>query len=255
LAPICFIVLPTAFWILRANSSSAAKFGRLLSLGLPLALGGIALGWYNWARFGSVTETGFMYALAGVDFQKHSTELFSLSYAIQNLYNYLLNPPGFVSTFPFLSMIKGAKNLILPFSTSPNFYYAQPITGLFYVFPFAVFAVVPLILAVSNGIKDSQVRGLVERSRYRLLVWLIFSLSSSFLIAFLLLLFFFWTGMRYSGDFLPLLTTLSALGFWQGYLSQSHKPVTKNLYIVFGITLASVSIVISTLLAISTVYG
>ena len=255
LAPICFMTLPTALWILRSNIGSAAKFGRLLSLGLPLTLGGIALGWYNWARFGSVTETGFMYALAGVDLQKHSTELFSLSPIIQNLYNYLLNPPGFVSTFPFLSMIKGAKNLILPFSTGPDFYYAQPITGLFYVFPFAVFAVVPLILVVSNRIKEVQVRGLIERSRYGLLVWLIFSLSSSLLIVFLLLMFFFWAGMRYSGDFVPLLTTLSALGFWQGYLSQSHKPVTKKIYVIVGIALASVSIVTSVLLAISTVYG
>jgi hypothetical protein len=76
-------------------------------------------------------------------------------------------------------------------------------------------------------------------------------LSSSFLIAFLVLMVFFWTGTRYLGDFIPALTVLSVLGFWQGYQFRGHKPLTKNMYILSGVVLAIVSILMSTLLAIS----
>jgi hypothetical protein len=68
-------------------------------------------------------------------------------------------------------------------------------------------------------------------------------------------MFFFWAGMRYLGDFLPLLTILSAIGFWQGYRLAAHKSLINTLYILAGIILASISIIMGTLLAISTVYG
>ena len=252
LAPICLMIILTALWLIRTNVGFVAKTAKFISLGLLLALGGAALGWYNWARFGSITETGFSYALAGVDLQEHYTELFSESYVIQNLYNYLLNQPSFTSTFPFVSMLKGSKNLILPYYTAPNFYYAEPITGLLYIFPFAVFAVVPLITLLSNLFKGNSAENLLEANNHKLLAWITLNLSGSFFIAFLLLMAFFWAGMRYLGDFVPVMTVLSALGFWQGYRFPA-KPLAKNLYIFSGIILASVSILISTLLAISTI--
>jgi hypothetical protein len=254
-APICFMIILTAFWIVRTNVSSSSKFVKFISLGLPLALGAIGLGWYNWARFGSIAETGFSYALAGVDLQEHYTELFSRSYMTQNLYNYLLNPPSFMSIFPFVSMLKGSKNLILPFYTGPKFYYAQPMTGLLYIFPFAVFAVIPLIVLLSNLFKGNSAEKSGEDNDHRILAWIAFDLSGSFLIAFSLLMIFFWAGMRYMGDFLPVLSVLSLLGFWQGYRSTTNKTLTKNLYTLSGVILAGVSIFMSILLAISTVQG
>jgi hypothetical protein len=254
-APIGFMIILTAFWIIRRDADSTVKMIKFISLGLPLALGAIGLSWYNWARFGSITETGFSYALAGVDLQEHSTELFSGSYMIQNLYNYVINPPRFMSMFPFVSMLKGSKNLILPFYTSPKFYYAQPMTGLLFVFPFAVFAVVPLKILLLNLFKRNLAENLVEANNSRLLTWITLNLSGSFLIVFSLLTTFFWAGMRYMDDFLPGLVILSVLGFWQGYQVLAHKCLTKNLYILSGIILASASIFMSTLLAISTTQG
>ena len=155
--------------------------------------------------------------------------------------------------FPFLSMIQRSKNIVLPFYTSPKFYYAEAMTGLLFLFPFAVFAIVPLIGLLSDLFKGNSGTYSLEGSGYRLITWISLSLSGSFSIAFLFILFFFWAGMRYLGDFLPLLTILSAIGFWQGYRFPAHRPLTKKLYIISGIILASVSIVISTLLAISTI--
>lgn len=254
-APIFFMSMMTAFWIIKTNNGFVAKTINFISLGMPLALGGAGLGWYNWARFGSITETGFSYALAGVNLQKHSTELFSGLNIIQNLYNYFFSAPGFISMFPFVSMIQRSKNIVLPFYTSPKFYYAEPMTGLLFLFPFAVFALVPLIGLLSDLFKGNSETYSVEGSGYRLMTWISLSLSGSFFIAFLIILFFFWAGMRYLGDVLPLLTILSVLGFWQGYRFPAHKPLAKKLYIIFGIILASVSIFISTLLAISTIQG
>jgi hypothetical protein len=224
-------------------------------LSLPLALIFAGLGWYNWARFDSITETGFSYALAGVDIQKHYTELFSQSYVIQNLYNYLLNPPGLMSKFPFVSMLDGSESPIFPFYTVPEFYYAQPMTGLLYRFPFAVFAIIPLISLLPKLFKGKPAEILLGGNDHSLSGWITLNLSGAFFIAFCLLMVFFWAGMRYLGDFIPPLIVLSALGFWQGYQLLDHKPLVKTFYILSGFILACFSILISTLLAASTNAG
>lgn len=247
LVPISFMVTLTMYWILRTPTAFVTKIVKFICLTLPLAVGGTLLAWYNWARFGSLSETGFLYALAGVDIQKHATELFSSSNIIQNLYNYLLNPPHLMSEFPFVSMLKGNKGL------GPTFYYAEPMTGLLHTFPFAVFAFVPLVLYFFNGSKANQSANSEEESVVGPLHWITLSLTGSFLASFLLLMIFFWAGMRYAADFLPALTMLSAMGFWQGYQALRQKFPAKKVYSIAGIILAGISIVMSTLLALSTI--
>jgi len=251
-APILAMGVLTVYWLIRSDASFAAKAANLLSLGLPLALGGAILGWYNWARFDSIMETGFSYALTGVDVQKHSAELFSGSYILPNVYNYLFHPPLVMAQFPFVSMLKGSENPVFPFYTVPSFYYAPPMTGLLYIFPFGVFAIVPLIVLLSKLFKKhSPGNGLRSHSDLTL-TWTVLNLGSSFLIAFFLIMMFFGAGMRYMGDFILLLTVLSALGFWQGYQFLWHKPFARSLYALTGAILGCISLFLSTLLAIST---
>jgi len=252
LVPIGFMVLLTTLWIIRAVTSFITKVSSLASLYLPLALGGASLAWYNWARFDSMTETGFSYSLAGVDIWEHSSELFSNSYILQNLYNYFLHPPHFMSTFPFVEMLKGRESALLPTYEVPQLYYAQSITGLSYLFPFAIFALIPLIACLRNQIQAKSTKDSLKASDHQEWTWITIHLSVTVLSALSLLTFFFWAGMRYAGDFLPPLTVLSALGFWQGYKSKVGKPVTKALFVSLGIALAAISIFISALLAIST---
>lgn len=253
--PIFFMCIMTTLWITRERVDFVAKTTRLISLSLPLIMGGAGLGWYNWARFGSITETGFSYALAGTNLQKHSSELFSGLNIIQNLYTYLFSTPGFTSIFPFVSMLQRSKDITLPFYTSPEYYYAEPMTGLVYVFPFAVFAIIPLIGLLSNLFKGNAETHSLKGGGHDLIAWITLNLIVSCLTSFLLILFFFWAGMRYLGDFLPLLTILSVIGFWQGCRLSAHKSLINNLYILSGIILASISMIMGTLLAISTVYG
>jgi hypothetical protein len=253
--PIGFFIMLTAFWLVRINASIFEKTAKFISLGLPLALACVGLGWYNWARFGSIAETGLSFALAGVNLRDHSAEIFSSSYVFPNLYNYLLNPPALISKFPYISMLQGSENPILLFYAVPEFYYAQQITGLLYLFPFGVFAAGLLFVFFLNLFQGKLAKILLEGNNYRSLAWIKLMLSGAFLIAFLPLTAYFWVGTRFLGDFIPAMTILSAVGFWLGYQFSAHKPFVKRLYILFGIILAGVSILISTLLAISTDAG
>lgn len=255
IVPVGFTVLLTTIWIIRASTVFMTNVTRLAFLYLPLGLGGMALAWYNWARFRSVTETGFSYALAGVDLHEHATEIFSSSYILPNLYNYLFHPPHLMSTFPFIAMLKGSETTVSPLYEVPQFYYAQSITGLLCLFPFAIFAIIPMIAFFRNRAQGKSIEKWLEASDHQELAWVILQLGGIVLAAFLLLTFFFWAGMRYSGDFIPPLTVLSALGFWQGYKSTTNKPIVKNLFVFSALLLAAISMLISILLAISTNAG
>jgi hypothetical protein len=128
-------------------------------------------------------------------------------------------------------------------------------TGLLYLFPFTVFAFIPLIGLLSDLFKRNPEIQSLEGGRPDLIVWMTLNLIISCSASFLLILFFFWSGMRYLGDFLPLLAVLSVMGFWQGYRLSAQKPLINNLYVHAGIILASISMIMGALLAISTVYG
>ena len=248
--PIGFMTLLLIYWAFKTNLWSFKKSAlTLIPLGLPLMLGFVCLGWYNWARFGSVTETGLYYQLAGWNIRDHYDELFSPTYIFQNIQNYLFNPIEFTSTFPFVFMTRGSEIPVLPFYTVPEIYNAQPVSGLLCTFPFAVFAIVPFLI---QGFKKKLNQNSVESNNPMPLHLLTLGLGGSSVIALVLLMMFFWVGMRYLGDVTPSLMTLSVIGFWQGYQALTHRSLMKRIYTNGGVVLAGMSILLSTLLALST---
>lgn len=88
-------------WLLRATPraqrarTAGALLGPVVAIGLLLAL-------YNHARFGSFTEFGLSYQLAGVDVT--ARDAFSLSYLLPGLWYYLIAPPVLVPLFPFVEL-------------------------------------------------------------------------------------------------------------------------------------------------------
>jgi len=248
--PIAILVVSTIFLIARVKSNLYNRAAGLASLGLPLLLGLLALSWYNWTRFGSIFETGLSYQLADVSMQDYAAT-FSPSYVIPNLYNYLLNPPGVAFQFPFVSMLDGVESLSLPFYTVPEFYTAQPITGLLFTFPFSIFASVPLLVFLLTAYKGKLAGILFNTQTHP--AWIALGLGFSFFIPFSMLMVFFWTGTRYEGDFLPPLTVLSTLGFWHGYAQfiANGKYHAKYIYVLLGVILAVFSIFANILLMIS----
>jgi len=223
-------------------------------LALPLLCGGLVLGWYNWARFGSVTEFGFKYTLTGFDLQQHGGQIFLPQYILPNLWNYLLNPFQVKPNFPFLRPLDGL-SFAGYFAAAPQIYFSERITGILYTFPFLVFLLVPAAGLFArpgqnpaNGTDPAEASPDLISPR-RLLI----ALTLATLLTFGLLLGFFYATMRYWADVTPLLVLLSLIGFWQGYgfLAHRRQPVFRWFYALLGSGLALVSMGVSSLLAVS----
>jgi hypothetical protein len=242
---IAFISVVTVIWFFKHNEYSIkSTLPYALALGLPLTLGLILLGWYNYARFGSVFETGFSYALAGPYLQQYKGQFFLPAYIPQNLYNYIINPIGFRERYPFFKSVLGKTLPIFSFYTLPNAYTSDEITGWIYSAPFTFFATIPivtLILNLKKRMDDNQ----------RFLNWTIVSLFGAFIFAFAPLLVFFWLSTRYMMDFFPELVLLSIIGFWEGYQLLKQRPVPHIVYSFIGIALALITVIISNALGLS----
>ncbi len=250
--PIGFMVLMVAWWILSINDWSFKRIIELFPLGLPLALGFVGLGWYNWARFGSVTESGFFYTMTAIpNFQQHYSELFNPIFILQNLYNYFLYPFSIRSLFPYFYAEYGNIKAIFSSYPLPSIYFSQKITGLFYTVPFIALALIPPVSLIYNFFKRKTVQISPGGDEHRALNWMVLALSGCSLLTFGLFFSYFWAATRYFEDMMPALIMLSIIGFRQGYQAISQKPLRRRLYISLGVFLVAVSILISTLVAIS----
>jgi hypothetical protein len=232
--PIAFLMLITLIWAIKSQRAKAFTF--ILTIALPLLLGAIGYAWYNYARFGSVTETGFRYALTTYNLHEASDETFSFAYIPPNLFKTLLNPfERRSNSFPFIWPTR-------PIGPSwfagnyPKLYTSQLaefITGILIGSPFVIFA----FLAGLRRKKDTR--------------WIVISLAGSSLLIFLAMQVFFFTTMRYLLDLIPMLSLLAVIGFWQGFhLLQAHRAVRLSLA-TLGIGLCTYTFVVSFLLAIS----
>jgi hypothetical protein len=251
IVPIGFVTLMVVFLTFRVfkNTLRSNAVGPLMSLCSPLVIGLAFLGWYNWARFDSVFETGFYYELAGPFLQKYSHVLFSPLYLLPNLYNYLIMRPKLNMVFPFVQSVPGVGAIKFSFISLPLIYHEGAITGILFSTPFVLFAVIPIrsLLPKKKEITD---RAGFDHDAY-LFNWLMISLSGSFLFGFAPIILYFFVETRFVVDFIPTLILLSIIGFWQGYNLLTHKLIISKLYAALGIILMIASILISILLAFS----
>ncbi|HET6845749.1 MAG TPA: hypothetical protein VFH29_02885 [Anaerolineales bacterium] len=250
--PVGFMALMAAWWVLGADQRWSKKLTQLIPLVVALGLGFACLGWYNWARFGSVTETGMYYQLNGTaNWHEIYNQLFGPVFIPQNLYNYLLYPFSFGAEFPYIHAEYSRAAPVFSSYALPSFYFAGKITGLVWTLPFAVFAAIPLV----GALKRLRNRRLAENAPgtadARALNWIALTLCGTFLVAFGVLLSFFWATMRYLEDVVPALAILAVIGFWQGYVGIVRRPGQRRLYASAGVALAVLSIVVSTLIALS----
>jgi hypothetical protein len=139
LAPgVALLAVAAIAWLLRSRRPLAA-----LGVGLPLVVGAAALGWYNWARFGSVVETGHRYQLAGFDLVARYDQFFSLGYLLPNLLLFVLTPPALLGRFPFLAAATPAPT-IGPLTLPPGLR-VEPLVGLPVATPFLLLAPLGLV--------------------------------------------------------------------------------------------------------------
>jgi hypothetical protein len=193
------------------------------------------LGWYNWARFDSVLETGFRYQLAGPNIQGYYDRLFSPMYVLPNLYNYLLNTPTLIEKFPLWSSKEGIGKAIFSSIHLPPIYYAGGLTGILYSTPFVLFAGL-LLVPRKRQAEESQLQSTATFG------WTALLMLGVFLAEFIPLVAYFWVETRFFADFTPPLAILSVMGFWKGYELLRDKPVWQTLYAALGIVLIVFSI-------------
>lgn len=231
--------------ILNRNGSWAWKSGRIIALGLPLAICALSLGTYNYVRFGSPLDFGINNQLALSDQKKHKDDFFSTGYILPNLEIYTLTLPERVSTFPYIRA--KLEDEIESSFEAPDFYYKEHVTGLVFTFPFAIFAILPVIRTLLRRVKSGH--NDFDGSEH-ILQWICVLLSGMALIAIVLLLTFFSVIMRYLADLTPILSVLAVMGFWFGYRAVSSDRVLRYVYSGIGVLLAGAGMVVSNLIAL-----
>lgn len=249
LVPVAFVAalfLVRLYSWKRGSTNLKARLWGTASFALPLILGAAALGWYNWARFGSVLETGLSYQLAMLPLQNYSHDLFSVRYVIQNLYNYILNSPRLRYAFPYVWPQIGWRTPVVPGLALSPIYFTEENTGLIYIAPLLIYAALPAFRFIGRiGGSD-----LTDAKGPRLCC-LEAALAGSFLSGFAVFLAFFWASNRYVLDFAPPLMLLSVVGFWQTSEALRGQRGGRAAIVFLGIALIVVSLLVSALLTLA----
>lgn len=222
----------------------------IVALIVPLVIGAVAIGWYNWARFDSPLEFGFRYAITILDLNKQSGLIFQPGYFFLNLYNYLCQPPELLSKFPFIQPGAITSDLMNKLNmVTPQIYFSGRMTGLLFCAPFLVLSLVHFHsnfrLPQENDLsKDTLSYGFV-----------IYLLAGSFILGFLSLTFFFFGQMRYVVDIISQITLLAIIGYWRiVYDRQRLHPIYARIIPGFANLLILITICTSLLLAFSSDY-
>ncbi len=224
-----FFIVVAAVVVLRTDRDERRdRVVRLAAIVAPYLILGILIALYNVIRFGSVTEFGQGYQLMA--YNPRTMAYYRPWYIPHGLYYYLLAPARFLSTYPYLYLLK-----FVPYekAQSNDVYPIEPVAG--------VLTNMPLI-ALGLVTAGTQLRALARRCRPALL-----AIVSGLLVgaAILLAISFAFRGatMRYTLDFAPLLLVsgLLAWAFW----STGRAPRGARFWLVQGVWV--VALVVSVL--------
>lgn len=224
--PVGFLSVLILVWVFKTHKEKLFPF--ISAFAIPLVIGAAAYAWYNFARFGSMTEFGFNYALTGFNITAHSKDLFSFAYIPPNLFKTFLNPLEWKDSFPFIKPVLwgGPSAWLVDYNPGVYYYLAEGITGLLISSPFLIFAFL---------------------RKQKELFWISLSLTGSTFLLFFITQIFFYTTMRYLLDLIPALTLLALIGAWSGFNSLKNK----KLFTILAATLWAYTIVIGILLPLS----
>lgn len=207
---IAFALLLTVGLALYTYKTSHPKTVLLVlaALGLPLALAGAGLAWYNWARFGEIAEFGMKYQLTNVDY-KVFTNSFSIEYIPQNIYNYFVYPLEWKQKFPYIARVE---------LTSSN----ERLAGFLRLSPYIFLLFMPPLVWLTAP-KDT-----LPVQRGRIAAFFPPALfAGAAAISMTVILSFYFVTMRYMEDFMPSL--LLCIAMLVGLAYQKQRPVWKTV--------------------------
>jgi len=222
----------------------------------PMFLAILALGWYNFARFGTPFEFGLRFALTGRDLNRNINQVFLPLYLAPNTFNYLVRSVRTLPVFPFVKPVWGIASLApLPIRLPP-IYWSEQVTGLVISTPFVLFAGfliwwllcedAPCRVDVPQGSSTSLVTHYPRDIRRTLAVLL---LGAAF--TFLPIGLFFFCSARYLMDASPLLTIVSAGGSWIAYQLNGRHPVRRRFVALAILVTVLVSAAMGILLGVT----
>jgi hypothetical protein len=246
--PIMFLLFLILLRILRTNSMqwNPTFIRTILGLGIPMVVGAIGLGWYNFARFESVFDFGLEYALTIYNAKEHKSDMFLSEYILPNTYYYLINPPTKISSFPYLRAQSRGEPEAFGIEP-PKLYYTEKVTGAIYVLPFMVFAFAPLVAKTAQMVKKKKDDSSESEKD---LSWAINALGGATVVAAVTLFTYIFSMMRYYADVTPMLIALAVVGFWYGHQAIKSNLIGNFAYTSFAVLLASISIIVPNLLAL-----
>jgi len=221
-------------------------FRALVPLFIPLIAGALLIGWYNWARFDSPFEFGLKYQITIFNLNKDASLVFEPGYFFPNLYAYIFHPYEIIMGFPFIQPTIVADTL-KKFSITPSdFYHAGMITGLLFSAPFLALGFVHLF-SKNKTVNETDSSDSPQPYKFVLLLF-----GGSFLLNFLILLFYFYGQTRFLVDSISQITLLAILGYWQIISSKlSVNSPRSKLFLALGNFLLIFTICTSLLLAFS----
>ncbi len=158
---------------------------RALAYAIPLVLTGVAIGAYNFARFGNPLEFGLPYQITGPG---QGLLHLRVENILPGLYYMLFTRPQFTNVFPWVLMAWPPR--VVP---RPSSYFVEPIAGAMFLAPFLPMAAVTLFMR-----RLGSIRWVVVLSAVSVLAFLIATGLST---------------QRYEVDFLPLLVLAAMAGF------------------------------------------
>jgi hypothetical protein len=193
----------------------------IVAMTAGLALCGIALGWYNYARFDNPLEFGRTYQLTAFSSRPGSTYRgleFNLHSVSRSATEFLLLPPHVDSQMPFFHMVFINP---LPAHSGPALWTEEMVgaipASLFLLLGFAF----PLIMRERFIVED----GVFEQAS----IWLLYIMYWSGIAIFVLLCLVGWVLARYLLDFVPLLNFVALVlvaALWQA----ASKPWAKRIF-------------------------
>ena len=189
-------VLPLIWQKKKAEAGNFYRWPALLAAGAGCAAIGLALGVYNYQRFGNPFDFGVNYQLSGTG--EMQNRHFSLTYVAFNFRVYFLSALKWVATFPFLT-----GPFVLPYP--PGHAGHEFSYGLFRNLPFSCFSFAAF--AVALGWRRNRLIG----ESPRLAIGLIAAAAALNSVVALL---FFGSVIRYMLDFAPCFMLLAAFGLF-----------------------------------------
>lgn len=253
------LVLLAAWRVARSLSRQSVRsdLTALALYGLPPLLALIGLSWYNYVRFGSWSESGLRYQLFAGSHAEIDPYAFSAGHVLPNLYNYLLRPFWFQSSFPYYLRTDANSEFPGWITLAQGYGWGDgQVTGIVWSAPYLLLGVMPLACLVGRfvGRRLRAGGGRPVPEPRQLEGWFAGCLVGTAVLGILVPLFLNAASVRYLADCTPSLVILATVGVGQGYRALASRPLGRAFWGLGVTALALLSVSFGILFSTTTIY-